>query len=147
MGSEGTGICFALLCFAVGVGVGLVRSRCCLLFCSSARGGVSEEINQSGAVAVSARTIAKVIIFRIFYRIFAARGSRCNAISMRSNLFTLAAFFCTKMQLVAVERNQIGETREHDDVAGTATICIRLRILYFYALMATMRIRLFLVVC
>lgn len=60
---------------------------------------------------------------------------------MRSNLFTLAAFFCTKMQLVAVERNQIGgEAREHDDVAGTATICIRLVFLYFYALMATMRI-------
>lgn len=106
----------------------------------SARGGVSEQINRSGAVAVSARTIAKVVIFRIFYRIFAARGSRCNAISMRSNLFTLAAFFCTKMQLVAVERNQIGETREHDDVAGTATVCIRLGFLYFYALMATMRI-------
>lgn len=66
---------------------------------------------------------------------------------MRSNLFNLAAFFCTKMQLVAVERNQIGEAREHDDVAGTATICIRLAFLYFYALMATMRIRLFLVVC
>lgn len=79
--------------------------------------------------------------------ISAARGSRCNAISMRSNLFTLAAFFCTKMQLVAVKRNQIGETREHDDVAGTATICIRLGFLYFYALMATMRIRHFLVVC
>lgn len=64
---------------------------------------------------------------------------------MRSNEFTLAAFCCTKMQLVAVERNQIGEAREHDDVAGTATICIRLGFLYFYALMATMRIRLFLV--
>lgn len=51
------------------------------------------------------------------------------------------------MQLVAVERNQIGEAREHDDAAGTATIRIRLGFLYFYALMATMRIRLFLVVC
>lgn len=58
-------LCFALLCFAVGVGVGLVRSSCCLLFRSSARGGVSEQINQSGAVAVSARTIAKIIIFRL----------------------------------------------------------------------------------
>lgn len=58
------GLAFALLCFAVGVGVGLVRSSCCLLFCRSARGGDSEQINQSGAVAVSARTIAKIIIFR-----------------------------------------------------------------------------------
>lgn len=59
------GPAYALLCFAVGVGVGLVRSSCCLLFCRSARGGVSEQINRSGAVAVSARAIAKIIIFRL----------------------------------------------------------------------------------
>lgn len=138
------GLAFALLCFALLWGWGLASFVLAAVYCFA---GVSEQINQLGAVAVSARTIAKVIIFRIFYRIFAARGSRCNAISMRSNLLTLAAFFCTKLQLVAVERNQLSETREHDDVAGTATICTRLGILYFYALMATMRVRLFLVVC
>lgn len=61
------GLAFALLCFALLWGWGLasfvVAAVFCLLFCSSARGGVSEQINQSGAVAVSARTIAKIIIF------------------------------------------------------------------------------------
>lgn len=135
------GLAFDLLCFAVGVGVGLVRSSCCLLFCRSFR--ADQSVRRSGSVSTND---SKGYHFSDFLQDLccARQQMQCDFHAIE---FIHFGGLCTKMQLVAVERNQIGETREHDDVAGIATICIRLGFLYFYALMATMRIRLFLVVC
>lgn len=45
------GLAFALLCFPVGVGVGLVRGSCCLLFCRSFR--ADQSVRRSGSVSTN----------------------------------------------------------------------------------------------